>query len=131
MGSWVGLIVGFCILEKSLASIVNRTSDRHVHSPTTKTIPDAGRNVKRKQSVKRRKISKMQQSDVYYQLLSQHVSGIIMPIFRRSKTVLLRMVYCAPNRSQVKKWRPPAQYTICSNTVFDLLKMDIMMPETC
>jgi len=24
----------------------------------------------------------MQQSDVYYQLLSQHVSGIIMPIFR-------------------------------------------------
>jgi len=29
----------------------------------------------------------MQQSDVYYQLLSQHVSGIIMPIFRRSKTV--------------------------------------------
>ena len=29
----------------------------------------------------------MQQSDVYYQLLSQHVSGIIMPIFRSSKTV--------------------------------------------
>jgi hypothetical protein len=29
----------------------------------------------------------MQHSDVYYQLLSQHVSGIIMPIFRRSKTV--------------------------------------------
>ena len=28
----------------------------------------------------------MQQSDVYYQLLSQHVSGIIMPIFRRTKT---------------------------------------------
>ena len=25
----------------------------------------------------------MQQLDVYYQLLSQHVSGIIMPIFRR------------------------------------------------
>jgi len=32
----------------------------------------------------------MQQSDVYYQLLSQHVSGIIMPIFRRTKTVLLQ-----------------------------------------
>jgi len=29
----------------------------------------------------------MQQLDVYYQLLSQHVSGIIMPIFRRKKTV--------------------------------------------
>ena len=27
----------------------------------------------------------MQQSDVYYQLVSQHVSGIIMPIFKRKK----------------------------------------------
>ena len=27
----------------------------------------------------------MQQLDVYYQLLSQHVSGIIMPFFRRTK----------------------------------------------
>jgi hypothetical protein len=25
----------------------------------------------------------------------------------------------------------PAQYTICSNAVFDLLKMGMMMPETC
>ena len=38
-------------------------------------------------SVKREKTNKMQQSDVYYQLLSQHVSGIILPIFRRTKTV--------------------------------------------
>jgi len=37
--------------------------------------------------LKREKTNKMQQSDVYYQLLSQHVSDIIMPIFRRSKTV--------------------------------------------
>ena len=37
----------------------------------------------------------MQQLDVYYQLLSQHVSSIIMPIFRRTKIVLLHMVYCA------------------------------------
>jgi hypothetical protein len=42
--------------------------------------------VHREQSVKREKTNKMQQSDVYYQLLSQHVSGIIMPIFRRTKT---------------------------------------------
>jgi len=41
--------------------------------------------VHREQSVKREKTNKMQQSDVYYQLLSQHVSGIIMPIFRRTK----------------------------------------------
>ena len=33
----------------------------------------------------REKTNKMQQLDVYYQLLSQHVSGIIMPIFRRTK----------------------------------------------
>jgi len=31
----------------------------------------------------------MQQLDVYYQLLSQYVSGIIMPIFRRP-----RLCYC-------------------------------------
>ena len=43
--------------------------------------------VHREQSVKREKNNKMQQSDVYYQLLSQHVSRIIMPIFRRTKTV--------------------------------------------
>jgi len=36
----------------------------------------------------------MQQSDVCYQLLSQHVSGIIMPIFRRAKTVCYCM-WCA------------------------------------
>ena len=41
----MGLIVGFCILEESPASIVNRTSDRHVHSPATKTIPDGGSNL--------------------------------------------------------------------------------------
>ena len=35
----------------------------------------------------REKTNKMQQSDVHYQLLSQHVSGIIMPILRRTKTV--------------------------------------------
>jgi len=33
----------------------------------------------------------MQQLDVYY----QHVSGIIMPIFRRPRRVLLHVVYCA------------------------------------
>jgi hypothetical protein len=48
-----------------------------------------------KQSVKREKTNKMQQSYVYYQLLSQLVSGIIMLVFRRSKTVLLHVVYCS------------------------------------
>ena len=42
-----------------------------------------------------KKTNKMQQLDVYYQLLSQHVSGIIMPIFRRTKTVLLHLVCCS------------------------------------
>ena len=51
--------------------------------------------VHREQSVKREKINKMQQSDVYYQLLSQHVSGIIMPFFRRTKAVLVHLVYCS------------------------------------
>ena len=49
-----------------------------------------------KRSVKReKKTNKMQKLDVYYQLLSQHVSDIIMPIFRRTKAVLLHMVYCS------------------------------------
>jgi hypothetical protein len=43
-------------------------------------------------TVKRENTNKMQQSDVYYQLVSQHVSGIIMPIFRRTKAQLLHLV---------------------------------------
>jgi len=44
-------------------------------------------NILKRLSLKTEKTNKMQQSDVYYQLLSQHVSGIIMPIFRKTKTV--------------------------------------------
>ena len=52
--------------------------------------------VHRQQSVKKeKKPNKMQQSDVYYQLLFQHVSGIIMPIFRRTKALLLHLVCCS------------------------------------
>jgi len=40
-----------------------------------------------------RKNQKMQQLDVYYQLLSQHVSGIIMPIFRRTTSSRTRAVH--------------------------------------
>ena len=43
----------------------------------------------------REKTNKMQQSDVYYQLLSQHVSVIIVPIFRRTKALLLHLVCCS------------------------------------
>ena len=49
----------------------------------------------REQSVKREKTNKIQQSGVYYQLLSQHVSGIIMPIFKRTKALLLHLVSCS------------------------------------
>ena len=97
----------------------------------------------------REKPTRYKKLDVYHQLLSQHVSGIIMPIFRRTKTVLLHMVYCAGsagcgrmrallasyNAAPHNRYQPhpaePEQYTICSNTVFVLLKMGIMMPETC
>jgi len=101
----------------------------------------------------------MQQSDVYYQLLSQHVSGIIMHIFRRSKTVCycircaamvlldvigsgcgalrlrMRAVLASYNAAPHNRYQPlpaePEQYTKCSNGFFDLLKMGIMMTETC
>jgi len=101
------------------------------------------------------KTNKMQQSDVYYQLLSQHVSGIIMPIFGRTKTVChcirctalvlldvvgsgcgaLRMrTLClltqrpttATNHIQQNQRGTPYWHT-----VFVLLKMGMMMPETC
>jgi len=52
--------------------------------------------VHREQSVKRKKTNKMQQLDVYYQLLFQHVSGINYAHLQESKDrVLLHMVYCA------------------------------------
>ena len=112
----------------------------------------------------REKSNKMQILDAYYQLLSQHVSAIILPILRRTKTVLLHMVGCehcshltmqsptiatnhilqgsapqplpttsykaAPHNRYQPHPIEPVQYTKYSNTVFDLLKMGIMMPET-
>ena len=68
------------------ASYENTNNTKILYVPVT---------VQREQSVNSEKTNKMQQSDVYYQLLSQHVSGIIMPIFRRTKTVLLHLVYCS------------------------------------
>ena len=77
----------------------------------------------------------MQQLDVYYQLLSQHVSGINMPIFRRTKTVcycmwctaLVLLDVVGSGSGALRCWvlasynvtpnpAEPAQYTICSNT---------------
>jgi len=77
--------------------------------------------------------------------LSQHVSGIIIPIFRRPRHVLLHVVCCAGtvtftvlapyNTAPHNCYQPhpaePAQHTTCSNTRLGLLKMGIMMPETC
>ena len=45
-------------------------------------------------TIRREKANKMQQLDVYY-FLSQHVSDIIMPIFRRTKALLLHLVCCS------------------------------------
>ena len=97
-------------------------------------------------------------------ILSQHVSGIIMPILRRTKTVcycmwctalvlldvvgsgcgvlrcrmqaLLAPYNAAPhNAAPHNRYQPhpaePAQHTTCSNTRLGLLKIGIMMPETC
>jgi len=40
-------------------------------------------------------------ADDVYQLLSQHLPGITMPIFRRTKTVSLQLVYCAVTSGNV------------------------------
>ena len=98
------------------------------------------RNKRLQQRVKREKTNKTQQSDVYHHLLSQHVSGIIMPILRRTKTCVtaygvLRWFCWMWLVAVVARYQPhpaePAQYTTCSNTRSLLLKMGIMMPEAC
>ena len=90
--------------------------------------------VRREESVNREKTNKMQQPDIYYQLPSQHASGIIMPIFRRTKTVWYCIRCTAPvlldvvgsgcgalsyNAAPHNRYQPhlaePAQYTVCSN----------------
>jgi hypothetical protein len=102
------------------------------------------------------KTNKMQELDVYYYyLLSQRVSGIIMPIFRRLKALLLHLVLfwvcwmwlvavvgrclaalvltsckTAPHDRYQPHPAEPEQHTKCSNRSFVLLKMGIMMPET-
>jgi len=47
----------------------------------------------------------------------------------------MRAVLASYNAAPHNRYQPhpaePAQYTICSNTAFVLLKMCIMMPETC
>jgi len=62
--------------------------------------------------------------------ISQHVSGIIMPIFRRPR----RTQYPTKKTIQLISTFSPlvtAQHTTCSNTRLGLLNMSIMMPETC
>ena len=44
---------------------------------------------------------------------------------------LLTSYNAAPHNRYQAHPVEPEQYTKCSNTVFDLLKMSIMMPETC
>ena len=68
----------------------------------------------------------MQQLDVYYQLLSQHVSGM-----RCRMRALLASYSAAPHNRYQPHPAEPEQYTKCSNTVFVLLKLGIFMPETC
>jgi len=61
---------------------------------TDSLVVDIASSMNKRTCEEREKTNKMQQLDVYYQLLSQHVSGIIMLIIRITKTVLLYIVYC-------------------------------------
>jgi len=62
-----------------------------------------------------------------------------MPIFRRTRRVLLHVVcsrtvtftVLAPHNRYQPHPAEPAQHTTCSNTRLVLLKVGIMMPETC
>ena len=67
--------------------------------------------------------------------LSQHVSCIIMPIFRRTRRTVTFTVLAPYNAAPHNRYQQhpaePEQHTTCSNTRLFLLKMGIMMPETC
>ena len=47
------------------------------------------------------------------------------------KLSVLASYNAAPHNRYQRHPTEPEQYTICSNKVFVLLKMGIMMPETC
>ena len=50
---------------------------------------------------------------------------------KRSTECVITSYNAAPHSRYKPHPTEPAQYTICSNTVFFLLKMGIMLPETC
>jgi len=53
-------------------------------------------------------------------------------LFCRTETLVVLTPYkTAPHNRYQPHPAEPEQYTKCSNGVFDLLKMGIMMPETC
>ena len=84
----------------------------------------------------------MQQIVIYWQtVVSQHVSGIFMPIIRRSDCVSLPIVACqatfstqcthlATRLSSITT-ATTGQTTIGSGTQSDLLMMGVKIPETC
>jgi len=49
-------------------------------------------------------------------------------LFNRTETFI---VITAPHNRYQQHPAEPEQHTKCSNRAFDLLKMGIMMPETC
>jgi len=97
----------------------------------------------------REKTNKMQQLDVYYQHFLNMFRASLCPssgeqdvryCTRCAALVLLRcrvraLVLAPYNAAPHNRHQPhpaePAQHTTCSNTRLVLLKMGIMMPETC
>ena len=100
--------------------------------------------------VKREKPTRCNESDVYYQTLSQHVSGIIMPIIRRTRVCtaaydvlhwLWWLWLCGAGTQAVRTAHVPAPHNHSHHNqcrtpyaavyTLVLLMMGIMMPETC
>jgi len=71
----------------------------------------------------RQKTNKMQQLDVYYQYF--------LNVFRTVTFTVFAPYNAAPHNHYQPHPAEPAQHTTCSNTCLVLLKMGIMMPETC
>jgi hypothetical protein len=70
--------------------------------------------------------------EVYVPPLPASIPELKVRIRTAIETItVLTSFKAAPHNRYQPHPAEPAQYTICSNTVFVLLKMGIMMPETC
>jgi len=79
----------------------------------------------------RENTNKMQQLDVYYQHFLSMFRASLCPSSGEQDVCYCTTYNAAPYNHYQPHPAEPEQHTTCSNTRLVLLKMGIMMPETC